>query len=363
MVLSPQSFLVVLLACIASARAGQAEAVEDECQVLLLQTSAGLQRQSIVPSLAEDVQAAQAAQAARLEASLPLVYMHVPKTGSSIANAFIRLPGVCTDFVEELGDDSFHNHSSYTTLRRIDSFISTQFIDFFLNRSLCEGIASPSTRANYCFGCHNNVGNDAMFSEYYDGHGVTMLRQPEQRVMSGLRHVADSLEVPIESLHFSEGCTARMLSGDNPNWSGSATEVACFAHGPNQALPPALPAADVAKAVARLRSFAFVGIQEEWHLSVCLLHAMFGGECHTTEFLNTRPSGLSGQPAADLRQGSFEQVFAAPEPYDTSILGGWVDTADRAVYDAGLEMFHSLCEDHGVTAESCRPCFETAGLL
>ena len=35
--------------------------------------------------------------------------------------------------------------------------------------------------------------------------------------------------------------------------------------------------------------FAFVGLTEEWDLSVCLFHRMFGGECHVREFLDVRP--------------------------------------------------------------------------
>ena len=31
--------------------------------------------------------------------------------------------------------------------------------------------------------------------------------------------------------------------------------------------------------------FAFVGIAEEWDLSVCLFHEMFGGDCHAWDFV------------------------------------------------------------------------------
>merc|ERR1740130_1700859 len=62
--------------------------------------------------------------------------------------------------------------------------------------------------------------------------------------------------------------------------------------------------------------FAFVGLTEEWALSVCLFHAMFGGDCHEREFLNVRP----GVKHADH------------ENYDASVLEGWVDPYDGALY-------------------------------
>ena len=36
---------------------------------------------------------------------------------------------------------------------------------------------------------------------------------------------------------------------------------------------------DVATAVARMNGFAFVGLTDEYRRSICLLHAMFGGDC------------------------------------------------------------------------------------
>ena len=44
----------------------------------------------------------------------------------------------------------------------------------------------------------------------------------------------------------------------------------------------------------RVRQMAFVGMTEAWDLSVCLFHAMFGGECLAVEFNNSRPSSELG---------------------------------------------------------------------
>ena len=62
----------------------------------------------------------------------------------------------------------------------------------------------------------------------------------------------------------------------------------------------------VSLAIERLRTFAFVGLTEEWALSICLLHVIhgptFGTErCDPAEFFNSREvrfhiTVLRGQP-------------------------------------------------------------------
>jgi len=320
----------------------EVEATDDDWGVLLLQSGVGLQRQSSVqPATLEQLQAD------RLAAALPLVFAHVPKTGSSIVNTFLRLPGVCPELAEHLGQDSFSGGSEREQFE--------VFRDYE-----CPGMIPPPSDNVALVGFHRGLGNASTFDSHYAGHAMTMLRQPEQRVISGLRHRANSTEpaVDIEELRFSAGCTARMFTAEE-NAFLDIKVPACFGILPDEPDLPEVPEENVTEAVARLRMFAFVGIQEEWPLSVCLLHAMFGGECSAVELGNTRPSPLSAE-ADSLRQGGGV-MFAAPEPYDTSeLLGSWVDAADRVVYDAGLEMFHALCEEHGVTEESCEPCYQNA---
>ena len=101
-------------------------------------------------------------------------------------------------------------------------------------------------------------------------------------------------------------------------------------------------------ALERLREgFAFVGLQEEWSLSICLFHAKFGGPCRNVEFLDTRP---------DNRRTNVTSS------YDTAVLNGWVDEVDRPVYAEALKIFKDDLEKFGVSHESCRACYEEAGL-
>jgi hypothetical protein len=182
------------------------------------------------------------------------------------------------------------------------------------------------------------------------GHFVTMLRQPEQRLISMYNHygphplfkdslrqrewtytsgVWDSLSLSSSSspslreyAEANAGCTVRQLTRD--------VLVPC------ETLPlPTL--AEVSDAVHVLHDgFAFVGITEQWALSVCLFRKMFGGQCVASDLSNSRPGTNSS---------SFD--------YDTSELYGWVDALDGPVYTEALQMFEQTLNVYGVDVDTC----------
>ena len=90
-------------------------------------------------------------------------------------------------------------------------------------------------------------------------------------------------------------------------------------------------------ALSRLNGFAFIGLTEEWSLSICLLHVMYGGECLAVEFMNTRPS--SGARASPTIGSSW---------------GGATDTADLAVYAEASARFWKKVNELGVSRRYCR---------
>lgn len=81
--------------------------------------------------------------------------------------------------------------------------------------------------------------------------------------------------------------------------------------------PPTMGEAE--KACKRLGQFAFFGITDYWNASICLFHAMFGGTVHDLEYQN-------------VRQGAYNQT-ETEESYDCG------DTADRRLFDCGMELF------------------------
>merc|ERR1712151_1036130 len=84
------------------------------------------------------------------------------------------------------------------------------------------------------------------------------------------------------------------------------------------------------------KEFKFIGLTEEWDISVCLFHKMFGGNCHRREFVNLRPGTES-----------------STEPYSTDILQGFVDEVDGKFYAKARRMFLSNLQRFGVSRESC----------
>jgi len=158
------------------------------------------------------------------------------------------------------------------------------------------------------------------------GHGMVMLRQPEQRLISSFyddqhdwppqRARARSL---VEYAEAVAGCTVKMLTR-------SGTDVC-----KNQTQPLD---SEVTEAVVRIeKDFAFVGVTDEWYLSVCLFHAMFGGTPKTIELLN-------------VVRGSTSQ-------YNMSDLKGFTDHFDGPVFEKATYLFQKNIQLYGLSEDSC----------
>lgn len=141
-----------------------------------------------------------------------------------------------------------------------------------------------------------------------------------------------------------KGCSTKMLSrmdlGEvfTPNTMVRLNQpCACPATAPPSS-------EEVELAVSRVRTMPFVGLTEEWHLSVCLFHTKFGGECMEEDFLNSRPSesNLESQ-GLSKKEGSYDKLE----------LHNFVDEADGKVYAEAMRVFQEDLVRFGVTPESC----------
>ena len=94
---------------------------------------------------------------------------------------------------------------------------------------------------------------------------------------------------------------------------------------------------EVLEAKRRLGTFAFVGMTDQWEMSVCLFHVIFGGDISASDLLNVRPG--AGK--------------VAHSRYDTSMLGTFHDEADEALYAQALQIFERDLRIFGVTEEWC----------
>jgi hypothetical protein len=132
-----------------------------------------------------------------------------------------------------------------------------------------------------------------------------------------------------------QGMYARLLLGFGFNEKGSLNDY------------------NLKLALQRLSTFGFVGLTEEWDLSVCLFHQKFGGVPFGAEFLKNREGVSSSRRDVE----SAQYATARPGQYDTDTLAeiivseknrtGLVDWVDEAIYRKGFIMFWKDIETHG----------------
>jgi hypothetical protein len=273
---------------------------------------------------------------------VPVAWFHVPKTGTSICNTFYHTPGICPGFSADWAVTDSSDGGSWDSSFGDKNYVCPgAFSTSYGMKMQGKNIAGPDP-PNPFTQPYSHIGVGGPGGQFYRmnaGRFVTMLRQPEQRIISMYKHYGaiplfvDNMQrrswpyqvrMPVlrEYAEWNAGCTVRQLTMDHL--------VPC------DALPlPTSREVSIAKTVLQ-DGFAFVGITEQWALSVCLFRVMFGGECVKSDLLDTRP-GVS-------YNGSF---------YDTSELEGWVDDLDGPVYDEAVSMFESTRKVYGVEPSSC----------
>jgi len=238
-------------------------------------------------------------------------WLHVPKCGSSFANTLLTYS--CPDLPDDYHSRGDLSHDEQMKLK-----------------DYCSPGWYPAC-------VHLPIGKNCHSLPKHSGNFVGLFRQPEQRLISAFYHNKHSVphDYPgFQTMNMSEyarltsGCAVKMLSGHK------CTELDYH------------PSSDdVHRAQMTLETeFAFVGLTEEYDLSVCLFHKMFGSDCHEREFLNTRPG-----------VGHFTSVLPGQgyQAYDTSALEGFEDLLDQHVWTTAQSLFWNNVKKFNVTRESC----------
>ncbi|CAJ1417433.1 unnamed protein product [Effrenium voratum] len=252
-----------------------------------------------------------------------MYWVHFPKAGSSFVNVLVQQPGFC-----RLGQDMLVDEE------HLGQCFLTKFMD------LCWEKCDPQHLQ-----CQEEI-HECLGTKFFEVEGrmVGMFRQPEQRILSMyydsshsfLNHDVECPETPPPYPPLS------VFKEEMAGFYTLQLAVDCPIHEPGFQYPPRTHSM-AEEAVRRVKGFAFVGITEEWDLSVCLFHAMFGGACHAAEFENVRP----GPSEMKTKWG-----------YDTSVLEGFRDEFDGMVYQEALKIFRQNALLHNVSLESCQRCFE-----
>jgi hypothetical protein len=278
----------------------------------------------------------------RLKALLPLAMVHVPKCSAPFSNAVIKLPGVCRGLPK-------------------DVWVCSETWPDCETRSFGKAFLLLEGKPHECLGIQRWVHHAGFRTQYASGmkgHGVIMLRQPEERLISAYYNPPASFErelcncshtprcdcekVPhgwpsyfipprdiLDYVMFAQGTAVKMLTRDDAKGKGVIQD----------SRPPTRD--ETMMAVRRLHEgFAFVGIVEQYMLSVCLFHAMFGNTCHKAEILNYHTS--------------------SPHPHDIEQLRGFVDVADRELYAAAQSIFETNLRLYSVSPAGCEACYKNA---
>lgn len=265
----------------------------------------------------------------RLERAKPLSWLHIPKTGTSIGHTI--LPTVCPP-------RTFPSHSFIGSPRTKTSL--QHIMHQHPLAKVCPGGFSTSFKSP-----PGHMGLGQLWNKDGAWHAVSMFRQPEQRLISGWlygRHSARAARTIEEYRDRVKGCQVRMIV------RGGVGDPYRPMSGPcGDASMPPVTKKEVALAIQRVnREFAFVGLTEKWALSVCLWHAMFGGECRDFQFMDMRP----GKKAVVLENG-----LKKPEQYNvTNYLGTWRDQLDGALYREAEKRFWRDIKTYGVSDAVCR---------
>jgi hypothetical protein len=176
----------------------------------------------------------------------------------------------------------------------------------------------------------------------WKGFWVTILRQPEERTSSAWHHFGSAKGDMLKFQSTIQGQQANMLSAGK---AGLARTECERAGGGNDGPAPicnkaAFVLPNVTLAIERMHEFAFVGILEEFDMSICLFHAVFGSECLPIEFINIRPTHYEESEAAQKAEEAKLKKF--PDPFDTPL------------YEAALRRFKTDVEKYNLNNNTCR---------
>lgn len=306
------------------------------------------------------------------EATLPLAWLHVPKCGSSFANTLLHTPGLCPSLTGFVVNSTTSCQGCKGTSCQSCTYFNDHMMSNFKKEhnavENCPGLLKWSNHKCLDEVDEQNRGFVHTFKDYIN-HGVTMLRQPEDRLISSFHHnlrswPIDTLgngsytdllrriqesslpdpELLMEYAKKIQGCTAKMLT------EACKPKDICGS-------PGTISQDKVEVAKKRLETFAFVGLTDQWNLSICLFRKMFGGECYGSDFSNTRDSFVGGEASEDPVSHAMRLKLAE---YNITHLNGWVDEADHEVYDTAKSIFEHNCEDYGVSDKTCQACYQHA---
>mmetsp|Transcript_26841 Transcript_26841/g.56896 ORF Transcript_26841/g.56896 Transcript_26841/m.56896 type:complete len:304 (+) Transcript_26841:83-994(+) len=272
-------------------------------------------------------------QAAQIDPSfeglLPIEWVHVPKTGTSFLNTLYHIPGVCPGLPSGalLSEQSGMGGTLFKATYDLESMCNSSNID--LHRDTHYGIEGETHKPSM-YQAHLGVDIREGGPGWSVGKGrfMMMMRQPERRFLSA-RHFAE--ETGYGQEHAGTGCVTKMLTRSTYGCGGSP-----------------VTRAEIDEAKIRVQTgFSFIGMTDEWNLSLCLFNTMFNQKCQDFQFSNMRPTSNSSESETES---------------DAKLLKDFRDP-DSELFPIGVAIFESNLKKYNVSEASCRACWREAGVL
>mmetsp|Transcript_107100 Transcript_107100/g.190298 ORF Transcript_107100/g.190298 Transcript_107100/m.190298 type:complete len:358 (-) Transcript_107100:54-1127(-) len=260
-------------------------------------------------------------------------WLHVPKTGTTFGNTVWHYG--CPSLPDDV---SLSNYSSNYERK--------------MNKDY--PISDCSLLLDHSPGTHKPIGDE----EWKDDTFVTLLRKPASRICSaynyGKQCIVDCNPENDKScfqvrmldnawywlLRRGETCTFMHASADLLEYGSQIDTTSCTAKmvlGQSCNAPETLSDEQIQLALNRIQKFAFVGLQEEWKLSVCLFHRIFGG-----------PSADQATKLIALETESLRETDSRASGNancsDQRLLDELTDTADSQLYALAETMFWNQAE-------------------
>jgi len=275
-----------------------------------------------------------ATRAAQEDSLWPVLYVHIPKTGGNFATTVAH--AACDDFSP-----------------MAESF---KTIDGTNLPTECH----TSGRLLRLRPGHSPLGGEdfARTPEPKMAHVMTLFRDPRQRLMSGYfhgRHDCHGLlkqVAPLCSSQDSDMMSEACFATQQVTPEGVEAYARCAGSCQSRMLVglmcggnEPLQEAEQRLALERVAALGFVGLTDEYDLSVCLFHARFGGQCHSAEFSNLRPGVHRHEHkgyAAPLTEAAAAAMAFEEKLYEAAKARFWADIRAHKVTRAVCQ---KLCPD------------------
>eukprot|EP00403_Amphidinium_massartii_P007919 CAMPEP_0178371228 /NCGR_PEP_ID=MMETSP0689_2-20121128/717_1 /TAXON_ID=160604 /ORGANISM="Amphidinium massartii, Strain CS-259" /LENGTH=301 /DNA_ID=CAMNT_0019991089 /DNA_START=110 /DNA_END=1015 /DNA_ORIENTATION=- len=258
----------------------------------------------------------------RVGKAKPLAWIHIPKTGTSFVETLVHHKGFCPLFPP----DGHLPHGAWRQQLRFHKM----FLNGIVNHSvyhLCPGVVAWTLSRHIGF-CGSVPSGPRISVRALAGSALTVLRHPTKQLMSLFTYFRPKWhwDSPSAMQSIAGECYMNMLVGES-----------CWFPKGDQ---PAATEDKIQLAIHYLKTyFAFVGIMEQWKLSICLFHAIFGGEMQTFELKNSRPGKKTQRGQA----------------YNVSSLNASRLVAAMRIYNYATLRFRFDLKRYSVTTKTCLP--------